>query len=292
MRTLVLLLLALVALTVGPPVQAGSCCVGSTTGMPTQLGPCETWSAGVGTAGERSTLRWDAGGRVVASSLAEQVLTTTLGVGWRWSRTGQLGVTMPWVATWKQTDTLSGSGSGLGDLQVTARLEPWEESGGRSARGWRAVPSLSVGVRLPTGRTWEGAQDPLAADVTGRPGLSLTGAAVLQHTQGSWPWSVGVDGELSALASEPSSVGLSATLGRTLTTRWTAVGLVRHQQTLTRLDGWTAATARTQVGLRAVHGSRLRWRAWGGVLADVPVPGLGRDQAQSVVVAAGALLVR
>lgn len=265
---------------------AGACCVGATTPAPTRLGPCEKVVAGVTVDTEASALRWDRQGRVRKSSLTESSASAILGLGVGLSRRVQLGATLPVRHTWRSTPALDGSGGGLGDASFLGYYNAIEER--MALDEVRARPGiwLTAGLRTPTGRDHHAAQDPLLADVTGLPGPGLTLGAIAERTQHRTPLLATLHSELGPTqAVITGSVGI----GRSFGSRLTVLGNVGHTFTAV-YDG--GVTDRTWVGGRVVVGRRLQWRGWGAARADVPIPGLGREQAQRIGISAGVALVR
>lgn len=282
-----LLALASALLLVQPRLAAaGACCVGSTAPVPTRLGPCERYAAGLGLGAERGTGRWDSAGRVVDSSVQDDALTATVAASYRWNRHGQVGLLLPSRMGRKQVSDQDFRGGGLGDLSLLATFNPMEERP-REGRAGIPVPVLSVGARLPTGRSWLESEDPMMADVTGLPDPALLLGLWVERTLDRLPWSLGLDATLGTAAA-PRVLGTSLMAGTYLGSRWTLLGTARHERSL----GGEAPTRRNRVGARMVHGKTLAWRAWADVGADLPLPGLGLDQGRSLSAGAGLLLLR
>lgn len=282
----------LFALVVAPAAQAGACCVGSTTTIPTRLGECEHVLAGIGLQGDLSTGRWTREGKVAGSSLAEQSGIATLAAGWRWDRKGQIGVTLPLWLNHKAVADQVAWGGGPGDLRVTATWDPIEERPALPGDLEPPVPVFTAGVRVPSGRSWRDATGALFEDVTGLAGPALLAGASLERITDRTPWAVGVNTELGLDEGELVPVlGAFGSVGRYFGTRWSVLGSLRHVQTFAGADP-AGRTSRTTAGLRLTHGRMLAWRAWAGAEADLPVPHLGRSAMRRVSVGAGFALVR
>ncbi len=250
--------------------RASACCVGSTSSTPARLGRCERASAGLMVSGTQSQLRYDSQGRVVTSSMTSQELSTLLFGGWRWSRWGQVGLSLPAQMAWRSTDLQASQGGGLADLHLGVVLEtPSERTG--------ASPMMSLGFRLPTGRSWEQASSPLGADITGRGGLGVSTALGLERSDGAWPWGLWASAELDRDHAWQLSPEISASLGRSLSPGWTASTALSHQRSFPL--PLSSAAARTRASLQLVHGRQLRYRTWVSVGSDLPLGHLGRDRA-------------
>jgi hypothetical protein len=257
---------------------AGACCSGSMTTSPARVGECEHVAVATTLSGEHALGRWDADGRVKAPSPDEDAVVGVLGVGWRWSRAAQLQVTVPGRFAWRDTGALSDTGGGLGDVGIGMIWDPVDEDDG-------PVPVLTVGARLPTGRTWEDSDSPLLADVTGLPGPALRLGLAAERALPRTPWSAGVDVEAGPDA--PVAVAASASIGRTIGREWSVAAGVRHVATFVG-----GGTGRTTLSAQLVRGQRLAWRTWAGVGADVPVRGLGRSSTAELTATVGIAVVR
>jgi hypothetical protein len=266
--------------------------VGSTSTTPVRLGDCERWLVGLGLAGETDMGYWDSGGQTRDSSLSEQALMTEVGAAWRWSPKGQVALSLPARLSHKETPDLVDQGGGVGDLRAAVVLSPYEE-GALELRGYR-LPRLyaSVGARLPTGTSWEQSTSALLADVTGLPGVGLTGGLSIERALGRVPWSVGVDGALPVTGTSPPILTTSASAGWYIGTRWTAVGSLRYSWTPADRDGLRTTSTRTTAGLRLIRGERAAWRAWLGADLDLPLSGLGRSNPMTATIGAGMVVVR
>jgi hypothetical protein len=239
---------------------------------------------------EHAAARWDSAGAVAASSLVEDAVVTSIAAGWAWDRKGQVNVQMPFRNQWRRAGDLRSAASGAGDLRLTALWDPRTERPRGGDAPALPVPVFTLGVRAPTGTAWTDAADPLMADVTGLEGPAVIVGAQLERTLDRTPWSIGVFEELGATdrGLHPTTRALG-TLGRTLGRRWSLVATAQHIRTG---DADGAVAARTSAGLRATVGQRMRWRAWAGVDQDLPLAGLGRDNALLTRAGVGALLVR
>lgn len=270
--------LALGLCLVGGPAHAASCCAGPTTTIPTRLGQSETGAVSVTTSGTGSVGRWDTDGQVSGSSLQEQAIVATLSGGWRWDAKGQIGLSIPVQATHKATSAADAWGGGLGDIRVYTVWEPVEARPAVVGTAPVPVPVLTVSLRLPTGRTWVDAQDPLGADVTGRPGVATSAMLTVERTIDRVPWLVGVGIEVEAddHGVRPS-LDLTAGLGGAFGIHWSLMGSLSHRQSWAKGAGDWARTARTTAGLQVTYGVFRKLRVWGGLSGDLPIPHLGQD---------------
>lgn len=269
---------------------AGACCVGSTTGTPVVAGRCEKLVMGTELGVKRSFGYWNGQGESGPSSLQQSSLQATLGMAYRWSRWGQFSVALPLRYGWDRAGELSDEGGGLSDLRLGVILDPFEEAAPSAGAFGLPTPVLSLGLRLPTGRSWQGSLSPLLSDVTGQPGLALSLGLRLERTLGLYPWGISVEGELPGEASLPMLWSTGGMLGRYLGSNWTIAGSLHYSWTPALSEG--GGTAETGLGLRLVYGQRLRWRLWLGVEGAIPAPMLGHNKVQQVGLSGGLALVR
>lgn len=262
--------------------QGGACCVGSTGSAPVGLGECEHVVVGIYGGPQAIIGRWDASGRARDSSLGEVGATGGVAVGYRWNRNMQVGFDLPAMWTRREVDKASESGGGVGDAGFRFTWDPKEEGAG-------PVPVLTLGARAPTGRNWTEAALPLQSDVTGRQYPSLQAGLSFDRAFRR-PWSVAVSTAI-AFGREPSTLVFAGTYGKYLDA-WTVVGSVAHEFGFVPGAGASALSQRTSVSGRVVYGKRLKFRTWGEVGADVPLPYLGVAANQSAHASAGVALVR
>lgn len=267
---------------------AGACCAGSTTTTPAMLGECEGWLVGLGVSGEVSAARWDHRRALADSSLAERAGLASLVAGGRWDRRGSVTVELPVRLDHRAAGEVSAWGGGVGDVRALVWWDPFVERPKEDGGG--PLPWFVAGLRAPTGRDWTEARQPLDADVTGLAGPGLLLGATLGRTLDRTPWTVGLDAEIGLGGEHPqTTLTASGSVGRTLGARWTVLGSARHAITASGDDGMAARTA---AGARLVLGRPVRWRAWAGAEADLPVPGLGRSAPIAARLGVGAALVR
>lgn len=278
-------MLALLVMLV-PDASAASCCGGSSASVPTRPADCDRWTAGLGVGTETALGRWDADGASVPTSLAETMLTATVGGGFRWAGWGGVLGEFPAQVNWKSTRDVASVGGGIGDARLAVFFDPIDEP----AEGFLPVPILTLGARLPSGRAWTEAKDPLLADVTGLPDPAATAALSLERANGRVPYSVGAELELPLGADTltPAVLGLSGSVGFSIDGRWVVLGTARHQLT----PGEPEGPSRTAAGVRVMRNEPVTWRAWLGAESDLPAPGLGRSNTQAVRASAGFLFVR
>lgn len=268
------------------PALAAACCGGTSSAVPTRPADCDRWTAGVGMLTETTLGRWDTEGASVPTSLAETMLTTTVGGGYRWAPWGGAVAEVPVQVNWKTTRDDATMGAGVGDSRVGVFLEPFDEA----AEGFIPVPIATVGLRIPTGRAWTEASDPLLADVTGLPDPALTAALSVERANGRVPWSVGANLELPLGRDvlTPPLLGMSAAAGYSIDGRWVLLATAQHALTPDDAEG----PSRTSAGARVMRVEPVTWRAWLGAESDIPGRGLGRSNAQAVRATAGFLFVR
>ncbi len=279
--SLVLIGAALGGLARSDRAHAGACCVGATSTVPTRLGECEHWLAGMGIQGESTQGLWDSSGAVVATTMVDEAVISTMAMAWRWDREGQLFATLPARINHRAAGGLDETAAGLSDLRAGVIWDPINES----PDGLWPVPVLTLGARLPTGVDWTESETDLQTDVTGLVGPALIGVVTAERTLGPIPWSIGADMEASTTL---TALGATASLGRYIGTRWSLGGSLRYS--ITAAAG--ATTSRTNAGLRLTRGQPLRWRGWLGVDSDVPVAGLGQSTTRQMHTSLGIALIR
>lgn len=284
----VLLALALQA----GPAWAGACCVGSTSTVPTRLGECETYMGGLALGAETAVGRWDGEGALASSSLQDDALLASFAGAWRWDRKGQVGLSLPTRLNHKGLADQDLWGGGAGDLSASLTWDPFVEIPHAGVGPATPVPILSAGLRLPTGRTWEQATGTLLEDVTGRPGPGLLLGLSMERSLDRSPWSLGVDSELALdHAQVHPMLSFHGSLGRYLGSRWSVVGIGRHERSWA-MDGTGGSASRTVLGAKLALGKALSWRAWLGAEGDLPLPELGHGNLRQLSASMGAALVR
>ena len=272
--------------------QAGACCVGSTSTVPTRLGECEKVMAGLSLGGETAVGRWDGEGALGSSSLQDDALIASVAAAWRWDRKGQVGLSLPMRLNHKGLEDQDLWGGGAGDLAANVVWDPFVELPTGGPGRALPVPILTAGVRLPTGRTWEQADGALLEDVTGLPGPGLLLGLSMERTLDKTPWSLGVDSELARDHDHlHPTLTFNGSLGRYLGTRWSVVAVGRHQRSYA-LDGTGGSASRTVLGAKLALGKPLKWRTWLGAEGDLPIPELGHGNLRQVSASAGFALVR
>jgi hypothetical protein len=196
-------------------------------------------------------LHWDAHGKTRALSVPGAVVSSDLGVGIGLSRRWQLGASLPVYANWRGTSEPAW-GAGPGDARLSATWRALEE-------GAKAGLVMTVGTRLPTGRSWYQSETASSVDVTGLPGPALTLGVQAERSNGQTPWVPGASTELGAANGTIAPVlTLSGGVGRYLGQRLTLFGTLTHQESLARGTRSWGRGARTSAGGRLIMGKH-RW---------------------------------
>lgn len=267
---------------------AAACCIGSTSTVPTRLGECERASVGLGLKAQQLVGVWDRAGSSAPSSLSETTFTMGLAGALRIDRRLQLALQAPFLANHKQAGPSDAWGGGFGDVTVGALWDPVEETVDPDALSL-PVPVVGLGVRAPTGRSWEQSDSALLEDVTGSGHPALTASLQFERTMDRVPWSLSAQGEVAAAhGGEASSVmRYDFAVGRYFGTGWSALAMAGHQRARATLSDASTASSSTEVGLRVVRGQQRFWRAWAGASLGLPIKGLGHSTGRYNNLAAG-----
>lgn len=277
--------------------RAGACCVGSTSTVPLRLGECERRLAGFALAAETSIGQWTGDGESASSSLRDDALIGTLGLGLRVNRRLQFGLAMPARLNHKVTSSQDAWGGGAGDLRVLGLWDPMEERPAAAEGPALPVPILTFGLRAPTGRSWAEAEGAMGEDVTGLEGPAALLGLSVERTLDRVPWSLSADAELGADGEgaerhlHPALTG-TASVGRYVGTRWSLNATLSHQRSWVLDPSSPGSASRTSAGLKVASGRPLRSRAWLGVESDLPVSGLGRSNLELARAGLGVVVVR
>jgi hypothetical protein len=158
---------------------ASPCCVSATNGGIGRLKPWEAAAASISQTASVGVGRWDANGTFGAyDDFSEHEWRTAVAGLLALHRRALVYGVVPWLLTARSAGDLSGTGTGLGDVQFGARYQ-WIDFGEIPG-----VPALAfiAGATAPTGRPADAARSTLASDTTGR---------------GAWVPEVGLQLELS-----------------------------------------------------------------------------------------------
>lgn len=271
---------ALALLLSAPVAQAGACCTGNMSALPTQVGECERGTLGVGVLFESTQARWDSSGRLAPASVQEEAWQLTGAGAIRLNRQWQLGASVPIRVNHLAAGETQVWGGGPGDAVVSALWDPMEE-------GQRAVPLVTLAVRVPTGTSPAEAHGALFQDVTGLAGPALTLTAAADRTLGKVPWNVGVRVE----GSKRPAVSGSASVGLYVGNAWTVSAGVTHLRRWSPAPGGWGHTHTTDASVRVITGAPVAWRAWVQGGAGVPLPGAGHSAPIRVLASTGVVKV-
>lgn len=97
--------MTLVSVLVATQAFAGACCSGTTSVLPTRVGPCEHWATGVELAGHHALGRWTSLGKQAGFSGTDDSADATLLGATRVGRWGSFGVSIPFVVASKTEST-------------------------------------------------------------------------------------------------------------------------------------------------------------------------------------------
>jgi len=211
--------LTLGALAFAPDAGAQACCAGSSAVTPARLGLHEDALVGatLRVAGVVGNYALDGTYSAQPPHTSELDLEQDLVAAARVTKRGQLALLVPFVETVRSSATTSGSGGGLGDINLGARYDLVLAGESRYLPGI----ALLAGLTLPTGRPVEAATQPLATDATGIG--AFQGNLGLSVEQVWGPWLASLSGLVAQRA--PRSVqGVDETLG----TQLTGVGAVAY----------------------------------------------------------------
>ena len=296
-RALLVSFVVLGALSSSAPARAQACCAGSGAVTPARLGVHDDAVVGVQVRGASVVGSFDPSGAYVGAPAGahELDLEEDLYGAVRVLRRGQLGVLVPFVETYRATATRSETGGGFGDLNLSARYDLLRA---RESQWWPGV-GLLAGITLPTGRSAESAENPLATDATGLGAVQLNGGLALEQSFG--PWSVGLSG-LFAWRAPRTVNGATMALAPQLTALASLAYAWGSGFSLALVASFTGEGDATVRGAGVPNSSR-RWTqvsaafAWpvtdhlflmGSVFFNPPIPGLGVNQTSTVGLTLGA----
>jgi hypothetical protein len=200
-------------------------------------------------------------------------------------RRGQIALLLPFVATRRSDQGLSELGGGIGDVNASARYDFF--LAGQS----RILPGVAVlaGVTAPTGTPPEKAHNTLATDATGVGAWQANGGLALEQIYGPWLFNVT---ELVAWRAPRTIQSVDESLGLQLVTLVGGAYSFHDESSLALFGSYTVEGQATENGVPAqasarrvvlvsVSGAHPLWRSWrlqGGLYANPPISGLGRNQ--------------
>jgi len=208
----------------------------------------------------------------------------------------QVSLLVPFVATHRRASGRASTGGGLGDLNLAARWDP--VLAGEAS----LVPGIGLlaGVTLPTGRTAEDAEKPMATDATGIGAVQVNGGLALEQSFGAW--FVGLSGLFSIR--QPRTVrSMRMTLAPQLTvlaaTGWAfgsgATAALVASYTVegeARVDGVPIPASARRVVSASIAGTiplSDQLRMVGSIFANPPLPSFGLNQPVTAGVTLGLL---
>ena len=285
------------------PAWGQACCAGGSLVTPTRLAPYEDVGLGLQLRARGNLGLFDASGRYVAASSAEQGFEQQLAASFRLARRTQAGVLVPFIQTRRAVSGLDEWGGGLGDTSVTLRHELVFAS---DTVYWPGV-ALLAGVGLPTGTPVDRASRPLATDATGTGAFDLTAGLALEQTFGAWYLAASSwlttrrdrDVAVAGGGHVTQSYGLRSTTlaaaGYVFASEAAVAGYVSFfDEGDARVDGAAQPASRrrlTTVGAAAVLPVAETWRVQGAVFADLPWAPFGRNQLAGVGAAAAVVRI-
>ncbi len=268
---------------------AGACCVSATAWGVGRLQVWEDFAFGLELGYGEALGRWDGGGvwQTYGRDYQERELRASAWTMVRLSERLTAHLRLPWLASWRETASLSGQGRGFGDMDAGIR---WQLVDVASDSPWPAF-AFTFGVIGPTGRPADQATASLAADATGR-GIWAFGVSLnTEHVSLPWYGQM-VAGLTLPLGRRIPSLGTSLREGPTLTLT-AAVGrqLVRGV-VLSALATWAGQTPAEEAGktsansgsAEATLGVSLSWLLVSGWSLQAtgssvtPVDGVGNDR--------------
>jgi hypothetical protein len=276
----------------GSSAAAQSCCAGASAITPARLELHEQFLVGVELSVSSMLGSYDASRdfRELPPGAAQWDFEQDVFASLRVLGRGQLGLLVPLLQSWRRTSTTGSElGGGVGDVNVNARYDFIYANELSYAPG----VALLLGVTLPTGRAPEDAEQPLGSDVTGIGAFQFSAGLGLEHTFGDFLVSgagiyskrtvrevLGIESELGAELSGLLGLAYSIREGASLA----LVGTYTYEGNAD-VDGEEVAdTARERLRLAAVASLSIldEWRIQGGLFADPPADGLGRNQIASL----------
>lgn len=271
---------------------AQACCAGASAITPARLELHEQFLVGVQLRAAFLLGSYDAGRdfRDLPPGAAQWDFEQDLFASLRVLGRGQLGLLVPLLESWRRTSTTGSElGAGLGDVNVNARYDFIYANELSYAPG----VALLFGVTLPTGRAPEDAEQPLGSDSTGIGAFQFSAGLGLERSFGDFLVSGagiyskrtarevrGIESELGAELSGLLGVAYSIREGASAA----LFGTYAYEGNAAVEGEKVPNTARERLRLTAVLSFSIldEWRIQGGLFADPPASGLGRNQIASL----------
>ena len=261
---------------------AGACCVGTTSTLPIMVGECEHAIAGISVGSEMTVGHWTADGKLVKNSIQETNSKALVGGGYRFNRNLQVGFRAPFLLNHRASDSLSGWGGGLGDINFGVTYDPYDE-----AVTQHAVPTMTLGFTGATGQDWTQGGGQLGEGVTGLEASSIDGAVSLERTIAKYPWSLSGGLNWGIGSNNPHrTVLVAGGIGMYFGNSWSALGTLDWSHSWYKVSD-TAFTNQTKTGIRIVHGKALNWRWWLDFRSGLPIVKLGHSSNITISSAVG-----
>jgi hypothetical protein len=281
-----------------PRAALGSACCGTGYGIGQRLGDTEDAALSFGTRGSFRFGSWGADGSFAGPPGDDFERELRAEIGWfvRVKRRAQLGLTVPFIYTFRRAGALSSSGGGVGDVTAGGRLDLVDPGAYR----WFPGVVLTLAAVVPTGRGASRSTDMLAADATGlgtaeiRPGIAL---------EKTWIEGWFATAQASVALRTPYTSPSGLTVG--LAPRWQALaaagpswsngfsfslGLLYEREGAPSLGGVAsegAARERTAALAFAAYDIDERYTVFITSQIDAPIGGLGRNEGASAAAALG-----
>jgi hypothetical protein len=283
---------AVVALGLAWPAHAAAqaCCVGGALVNPTRLAPYEDAAAGVQVRARAAFGSFRQGGQFTASQ-TEQDFEQDLAASLRIARRVQGGLVLPFVETRRVESGQASTGSGLGDLALTARADLTLASEMLYWPGFALVGSLI----FPTGRAAGSGTNAAGTDATGTGTLNVSLGAAFEKIHGplyfdlqgwltySRDRTVDTPGFGSTTTSFPlqlNALGVAGVVFDSEAAVAVYVSFLDRGDTSLNGAGQPGTELRlTTAGLSGLLPVGERWRLQGTLYGDLPLDHFGRNEA-------------
>lgn len=297
MRALAAVLLAL-TLATPASASAAACCVGATSDQAARLGACERLLVGVGWSLDLPFAGWDSSGGLHRPPDVRVAHRFSGLAAFRVDDRLQVGVAMPLLLQGIVVGERVAFGAGPGDLRTWMRLEPLPPGYGPGP----PIPAFGFALALPTGIPPEQALGSLAAGATGTGYLGLAPSIDFERQGGKGLIRVAFDGLFSLprpweeRVNAPGVV-FGGDVSGAIFVDWKTTLSVSGGARV-RTPGWFDGKPTGRGGVEpwlAVGGSfnvRAFDRLSVGLRSSLPVPGVGRSTAASVMLSVGYAHVR